>query len=439
MAMAVLAPVARVVVIARLVPVALLVAVALTACGGDSATVAKTTTTAHDKGHLKPVQPYVDIYAGLPLSGPMAPEGRAILKGIRLVFASLHHHRLGDLHINFKLLNDAGRKTGDKNLARTAANAGTVAIDPHAVYYIGDLGSAATTVSLPILSAAGIAQVTPGDPFILASDALASKLLRLLPPYTVQAAADVLFFKQIPPKIKDDPCTHILAFAQGDPESTALVAAMDTDAKTDGIEMPKPTPLIGKANSLTSPQAMALQHQFPLTCGLVIAGSESKPAVALTRTLHSIFHDAFIVGTSGLCSSNSRWTKAVVHAIPTIADSLLWCTSPLLPLGQYEHGADFVNLYKNAHGGSHPSPYAFYGYEAADLGIVVIHDLGADGNNRVAVRTNLSGSQTDVSVFGQFGLLLDGKSSTLTAYGVYRVSPTTAEPSYFITLKPPVP
>jgi branched-chain amino acid transport system substrate-binding protein len=441
MAMAVLAPVARVVVIARLVPVAvaLLAAVALTACGGDSATVAKTTTT-KGKHHVQRVQPVAYIYAGLPLNGPMAREGRAIRSGIYLAKKNLRT-RPGDLRIKFVVLNDSGRKSGDANLSLTVTNAGTVATDSRAVYYIGDVGSATTTVSLPILDAAGIAQVTPADPYIpppgpqSGSGAQTPKLLRLLPPYTVQAAADMLFFTQVPPK--DQACKSVVAIAQDDAESIALVNLMYTHAKADLMQMPKPTQLTGKANVLTSPQMTTLDHQSPRPCGFVIAGSEAKPAVKLTKLLHSLFPLAFIVGTSGLC--NSKWAKASTHGASAVVDGLLWCTSPLLPLDKYDGGTDFVELYKGAHHGANPSPYAFYGYEAADLGIDVIHDLGADGNNRVAVRTNLSGSQTDVSVFGQFGLLLDGKSSTLTAYGVYSVSPTTGEASYFTTLKPPVP
>ena len=432
--------------IARFVPtaIALLVVVALSSCGGGAATVTKPTT--HGK-HQAP--PYVDIYAGLPLSGPMAPEGHAILNGIRLAFHTLRTHS-GNLQIHLKRpLNDSGEKTGDGNLKRTLENAAAVARDPHAVYYIGDVGSAATAVSLPVLSAAGIAQMTPGDPFLAppsaarsGSAALASKLLRLLPSDTVQAAADVLFFKEFPPHVTGSACTHVLAFAQGDPESeagvlvNAIYAYAKAHANADGIQMPKPTILTGKTNSLTSTQAMALQHQNPLTCGLVIAGSGLKPAVALTKLLHSFFPHAFIVDTSGLCSPVSKWDRMVAHEIPEIADSLLWCTSPLLPLDQYAALGHFVELYKRAYQGRYPSRYAFYGYEAADLGIAMIDDyLGAQGDNRVQMRTDLSQTLIRQSIASPYGYLTNGDSS-LNSYGVYRVNPTNGKPVFDTTLRP---
>jgi branched-chain amino acid transport system substrate-binding protein len=368
------------------------------------------------------------IYAGLPLNGPLAVEGKAIREGIYLARQSIQTHP-GLLHIEFKVLNDSGRRTGAKNLALTAANAGKVATDPRAVYYIGDVGSAETAVSLPILNAAGIAQVTPGDPYISprsGSTGLSSKLLlRLLPSYTVQAAADMLFFKQA--KISVQPCTHVVAVAQqDDPESNALVNAMYTDATLDGIEMPKPTLLTSKSSLPT-----AFQHLSSLTCGFVIAGSRAKPAVAVAKLLHSMFPHAFIVGTSGLCTPNSKWTKAAVRGSSAIAASLLWCTSPILPVDRYAGADSFIKLYKREHHGSEPSAYAFYGYEAADLGIAMIDEyLGANGDNRVDFRTSLFESDVRDQVFLPYSL------STLGSYGLYSVDPSTAEPTFDTTIRP---
>lgn len=425
----------------RLAPVAaaLLMATALASCGGNSATVAKTTTTAHGKGHVKPVQPYVRIYAGLPLSGPMAAEGRAVLNGIKLAFRPFRKNP-GPLLIKFKYFNNSGQKTGDDNLTLTAKHAGEVATDPNAIYYIGDLSSAATVVSLSVLNSAGIAQVTPGDPFIAepvppsGSSPPVPELLRILPTYKVQAAADVVFFDKI------RACSHIVAFAQDDAESTALVNTMYTYAqkyvKTDGVEMAKPSqPLTGKALATT---LQSLPHS---TCGFVIAGNETKPAVTLAKMIHLIFPSAVIVGTSGLCSSDSAWTRGVVHQIPGIADSLLWCTSPQLPVREYASSNDFITLYKSVYH-HYPSPYALYGYEAADLGISMIDYLETQGQgqgeNREIVRRSLFDAQTRALVFNPYASLspLNHGDSTQDAYGVYSVNPATGKPVFDKTLRP---
>jgi branched-chain amino acid transport system substrate-binding protein len=421
-----------------------LVAAALTACGGSSA-VTKSKPTVRVKHR---VQAYVDLYAGLPLKGPMAPEGRAILKGVTLALDNAHSHP-GDLHIKFIELDDSGQKSGDANLALTAKHAGRVALDPRAVYYIGDVGSAEATITLPILDAAGIAQVTPGDPYVAkpgtqsgaAVPAPAQRLLRLLPDYTVQAATDMLVFKEILPHVNGSACTRVLALAQTDPESesTALVDQMDNVAKTDGIVMPKPIELAGKANSLTSQQATSL-HELSTSaatapCGFVIAGSDPKPAVKLTKMVHSMFPHAWIVGTSGLCSPNSTWTRGAIHGAQAVASSLLWCTSPLLPIDKYGGSDEFLQLYKTTYGVSDPSPYAFYGYEAANLGIEIIDDLGADGDNRVAVRSDLFDTNFRDSV-NPYGFLAGNEDAATSSYGVYSVSPATGEPMLNSILRP---
>jgi branched-chain amino acid transport system substrate-binding protein len=171
-------------------------------------------------------------------------------------------------------------------------------------------------------------------------------------------------------------------------------------------------------------------------CGFVIAGSASKPAVTVTKLLRSVFPRASVVGTSGLCEPDSKWTKAV--GVSPIVDQLLWCTSPVLPLNDYMGSDSFAKLYKNVHGVSDPSPYALYGYEAADLGIGMVDYLEAEGDRvvgRDAVRTDLFDTSIREAVLGQFGLLANDDSS-LSSYGLYHVTPADAEPSYYLTLKP---
>ena len=48
----------------------------------------------------------------------------------------------------------------------TAGNAKTAAQDPSTIAYLGDLDSGATAVSLPLINAAGILQVSPASPYI---------------------------------------------------------------------------------------------------------------------------------------------------------------------------------------------------------------------------------------------------------------------------------
>jgi hypothetical protein len=50
------------------------------------------------------------------------------------------------------------------------------------------------------------------------------------------------------------------------------------------------------------------------------------------------------------------------------------------------------------------------------------------------VRSDLFDTEFSDQVFSPYGSLTDG-DSTLSSYGVYGVSPTTAEPSFYAILK----
>jgi len=404
--------------------VVLLMTAALAACGGSGATHAA--TTANGKGATRP---YVDFYAGLPLGGPLAKDGQAVLNGIELAKQNSHPHT-GAPPINFIPLNDSGRKTAKGNQRRVIANAVKVSTDPHAVYYIGDLSSAATSVTLPIMNAAGIAQITPGDPYI--APALASKQLLLLqPPNRIQAGADMKFFQQVLPPLKLSKCTTVMALSEDNAASKQLVAAMAPYAKADVIAMPK---LATPTNKTLPNFETSLHTQSPAPCGFVIAGGSVPLAVALTKTVHTEFRNALIVGTSGLCGANSRWAKASTHGLSPVPTQSLWCTSPQWPLDDYLDAPDFAKLYRHTYGSTGLGPYALYGYWAWNLGVAMMNFLDAGGENRGTVRTSLY--DTDLREFVQGYADLVTRESSLTSYALYRISPKTAKPVYYATLKP---
>jgi branched-chain amino acid transport system substrate-binding protein len=443
---------------------ALIAALILAACGSQPAPVPRPTKNRHGHSITQ-----VHIYSALPLHGPMGSEGQAVQDGIELaVKPYLPPHRLGSFELVYTSLDDAsssskpgsdanrslkpgsrprpaskpgargGSSSKSNNLATAAANALKVATDPRAVYYIGDFSSASTAVSLPVIGAAGIAQVTPNDPYVAPSATTGStstespELLRLMPGDDVQAAADLMFFKQAAP------CTvtgsvsagHVLAVSQGDLRDLALVKSMYADRAAYGIDMPTPATLSVKAGSVAAYVA-TLKGQTP--CGFAIAGRSSPVTVQLAKTLHLMFPNAYILGTRGLCNSN--WTNPAHGGVPAGDDRFLFCTSPLLPLVQYKDAAAFVKQYRRLHR-QDPSPYALYGYEAAELGISAIKTLESSGNDRSAVKTELDVTYR-ASVLGPYGFLQTGES-TLRDYGLYDVDPHTDDPAFVKILNPPL-
>ncbi len=74
------------------------------------------------------------------------------------------------LHIKYRSLDDTVNTSKKRrhphwvlSLKQVAQNASKVAVNPRAVFYIGDLDSSATQISLQILNLAGIPQIAPGS------------------------------------------------------------------------------------------------------------------------------------------------------------------------------------------------------------------------------------------------------------------------------------
>src|SRR5438045_2772821 len=74
--------------------------------------------------------------------------------------------RAGRFRVGDVSLDDADRRTGRLDPGVTAANAKIAAQDTSTIAYIGEYSSAATAVSLPLINAAGILQVSPASPYV---------------------------------------------------------------------------------------------------------------------------------------------------------------------------------------------------------------------------------------------------------------------------------
>jgi len=95
------------------------------------------------------------VYASLPMTGPVAPSGRELLRGAELAF----ERRGADAEL---IALDAWGEDRDR---AAEANARRAVADPGAVAYLGDFHSSQVMRTAAILSSAGMLQVAPGVTF----------------------------------------------------------------------------------------------------------------------------------------------------------------------------------------------------------------------------------------------------------------------------------
>ena len=129
--------------------------VALAGCGGVGVSGAATTA----------VGSQMTIYSSLPLQGPSGAASQQIVNGEKLALADAAG-RVGAFKVSYVSEDDSSPTSGKWTPGVTASNAKTAADDTTTIAYLGDYDSAATAVSLPLINAAGILQVSPASPYV---------------------------------------------------------------------------------------------------------------------------------------------------------------------------------------------------------------------------------------------------------------------------------
>lgn len=387
-------------------------AVGLGGCGGS--------------GH-KPTGPsapgYVDVYSSLPLVGPGAAQARAILTGIRLALAQAHH-RAGQLAIHYASLDDASGAAGGWSPTATAANASRAVADPHAVYYIGELSSDASEVSIPILNLGGIAQLSPTNtyagltaavPGVMTPGELRSlypaktrTYLRIVPSDAVDAAADLI-------AMKAQGCGKVAVASSGGAYGNEVAALIALEKSYYGVNVVTSPTLPASGQYVRYALAIKGLH---VDC-VEYAGLASSAAVRFATVVHTLLPEAGIFGPTGVCTS--PWTDAADGGVPASVDPRIECTRVIQAVTAYPGHQAFLTAYRMAHGSATPSPYAIFGYEAMKVGLETIASLGANGGDRRDVVKALFATTARDSALGSYGFQADG-DTTLKAVGLYRVA-----------------
>ena len=445
---------------------AALCALAVSACGSQQPTSTAATTSTATATTPGTSNDTVWIYSSLPSAGPDRAEATEIRNGIAVALQpALAAKSFHGFHVRYRELNDSfirrvshrhgatSPSTGDKthsgstittagntdgwNATATAENAHIAASNPETIAYIGDLNSGATEISLPILNQAGILQITPGSGYAGLTNnykdiTLASEpdryypqqrtrtLLRLIPNDVIEASAALGV-------LHGTGCQHVAAWAFGpsSQETTALLAAVMLTAPRYGMRYYKtPAPAPGPKQPANAPSAYyGFIHALTpdaLRCAVVV-GAVTPAAVAFTAELR-LLSPIPVMGTDGFC--NSAWARIPSTIAKAEARNVVagyYCTTPALPLGQYEGHVRFLRAFR-ARYHRQPDAYAYYGYVAAQMVLGGLADTGRDQDNREQLVLGLiDGFASDAT--GAFSFDGDGNVRTnglgaIAGYGI---------------------
>ncbi|HEY7935024.1 MAG TPA: branched-chain amino acid ABC transporter substrate-binding protein [Solirubrobacteraceae bacterium] len=378
---------------------------ALAGCGGVGS------------GSLSTIGSQLTVYSSLPLQGSSAAISQQIVDGEKLALAR-SKGRIGPFKISYVSLDDAEPANGQQSPGKAETNARIAAQDASTIAYLGDYDSDDTAVSLPLINAAGILQVSPGSPYIGLTSSLdagqdeperfypsAKRTFgSLIPGDSIQARAQVQMMRA-------RGVHRLYVLSDENPFHVPLAEILAADARAAGIEVlasdtvniKNGTNFASVAQRITEAQAQAV----------FFSGSPTTGTVELWRALYEADKGLRLYGSSALV--NSSFTSQIG---PAAQNTLLG--TPVLPAAQYPPAAQRLLRAFRLQFGYQPQAYALYGYEAMSVVLWAIRAAGTNGNSRAAVISKFFSIRGRESVLGRYSVAASGQIS-LTRYGFDRV------------------
>jgi branched-chain amino acid transport system substrate-binding protein len=359
----------------------------------------------------------LSIYSSLPLQGPTSLISQQIVNGEKLALAQAGG-RAGAYKIGYVSLDDSSPTRGRWDPGVTATDAKTAAQDTSTIAYLGEYNSAATAVSLPLINAARILQVSPGSPYVGLTSPLDAgqdeperfyptgerTFGRLQPGDSAEAAAQVAL-------MKDLGVSRIYVLDDQDAFEAPLAAIVAGEAKRAGITVAAHDSIATAAGAIYAGEIAKITKSH--VQAVFVAAGPGPGTSALWRQLHSADERLMLLGASTMVDESFT---AQIGA----AGANTYLTSPVLEPRLYPASAQRVlSDYRRAFGAP-GGAYALYGYEAMSVVLDAIRSAGAKGNDRQVVIDRFFATRERNSVIGRYSIEADGET-TLRRYGVDRV------------------
>ncbi len=368
---------------------ALAAVLVLAGCGGredagDSSATNSTTLT---------------VWSSLPLQGPEAAVSRDVLDGQKLALLQAGG-RVGPYTIKLSSLDAATAEAGGWDPEQVGDNARRALRDRTTIAYLGESASGATAISLPILNASGIPQVSPrasyagltrragagnGEPERYYPAGVRS-FARVVPPDTAEAAV-------LAEALEARDCARVAVLEARDLEGRGLARALRSALETAGG--PEPMPSLTVTDD-SEPDDVAEDVAEDRADCAVYAGAAEPWLPALLDGLHAARPELWLLAGSPAAS------VGVMGELDagTQARTLLAAPAPAAGEAPRAFRAAFRRTYGRA-----PSAAAAYGHASMQVVLRAIAAAGpAGGGNRREVREALLGLGAGPTAVGPLGI-----------------------------------
>jgi branched-chain amino acid transport system substrate-binding protein len=361
------------------------------------------------------------IYSSLPLQGGSRDNALAVNRGADIALQE-KGGKVGNFTIKFEKLDDSTASAGKWEPNQVQQNARKAVADKTTAAYLGEFNSGASALSIPTTNRAGILQVSPAntaigltktdpaDPGTPAKYYPTKKRTygRVVPPDTVQAAAQVTIWKE-------NGCKKVYIVNDKEVYGEGLATAAESAAKSGGIEIVGNEGYDPKAGNYRSLAGKIAASGADCFFGSIITDNNG---VQLFTDIANGAKSIKLFGPDGVADEAFTGKDGLA---PAVAKRTLITVATLDPNDYPPAGKEFFKTYVKETGDKTPAPYSIYGYEAMSVILDSINKAASDGKvSRQEIIDQFFSTKGRQSVLGTYDIDKDG-DTTLTDYGLYKI------------------
>jgi len=355
------------------------------------------------------------IYASLSLQG-MGREPSEDLRRAMLLALEQAEQMAGGHMIKFVPRDGSTKQVGSWTESAVANNAIEAADDEQTAVYIGEQSSGASAVSIPILSRAGIAQISTGSTAVgLTTDGIGAEhgapdryylrvrnFARLIPRDTLQGDA-------IATLMREDGCRRAAIVNDGGVYGAGLARNITASLKRVGVGFAFDEPLEKQEPSMLADRVVRQQADC-----FAFSGTPTSGGAPVVEAVAEAVPHARLYAPDAL--ARPEFTDELSETVA----SRVKLTAPFRGDGlERAAGLRFLLDYAERYPKDpDPDPYAIYGYEAMLLALDVISR--AKSTAREDIVDALFATKNRSSVLGRYSIRSDG-DTTIKEYYRYEI------------------
>lgn len=355
------------------------------------------------------------IYASAPLQGETKALGREVVQGERLALEQ-SGGRVGGYSVRLRVLDSMQPPAERWSPDAVARNARRAVQDPTTIAYLGEIETAGSTVSLPILSRKGILQVSPTDTFPGPTEREGS-----VPgePAKYYPTAERTFGRVVPDDdlqaemlvawMREEGVAQLLVAHDESLYGASLGAGVAREAARHGIRL-VPALTVDPDELATDSGRTVVKARAGRPDGVVYTGVGVRSAARVFEVLHSAVPKAPLYGPAAMA------IPGVTRRLgPAEQNTRLIGLAPLEAHLGAPFARDYARRYRSA-----PSAHAAYGYEAMSIVLEGLRGAGSRAGLRREAVARLFRSRRPDSPLGPYAMRRSGASS-LSGFTRYRV------------------